>query len=161
MLFRSAKTISPLRCEQAELPPRAFVTVEQKTYGPKEYYPIQNYYNKSAMTFLCSDNMIEKYFFDLWMDVISGSSPDYEQYNPNSVRFDFEYKNNYKMDVKIMQKNLTGQNSYVVNLREAFPVEVYGLPLSWAQQNTIHRLNVVFMYRYFYSETIQQSITAS
>lgn len=143
-------TISRFRCEQAELPPRAFTLVQQKTYGPLEEFPIQNVYNKCSMTFICSDNMVEKLFFDLWMETICTSHPDFDYTNNNFVRFDFAYKSTYRSDIIVRQLDVTGNYSYAVGLRDAFPTEVYSLPLSWSQQNDYHRLNVVFTYRYSY-----------
>lgn len=139
-----------IRCEQAELPPRAMTLVQQKTYGPVDYFPIQNVYNKSTMTFIVSDDMSEKYFFDFWMDLICPTHPKYNEWGMPGVRFDFEYKNNYVLDIVVRQKNLAGYSSYAVVLAQAFPTEIYSLPLSWAQQNDYHRLNVVFAYRNSY-----------
>lgn len=138
------------KCEQAELPPRAMTLVQQKTYGPLDYYPIQNVYNKSTLTFIVGDEMSEKYFFDFWMDMICPTHPRYNEWGIPGVRFDFEYKNNYMLDLIIRQKNLKGKSSYAVVLSQAFPTEIYSLPLSWAQQNDYHRLNVIFTYRYSY-----------
>jgi hypothetical protein len=135
-------SIAKFRCEQAELPARAFVLIDQKTYGPIEHYPVQNTYNKSAMVFICGDDMKEKTFFDAWMEIISGKQH-------NGVKFDFEYKVNYCTDIKITQMSLDGKEAYTVYLVDAFPAEVYSMPLSWAQVNDYNRLNVVLAYRYF------------
>lgn len=135
-------SIAKFRCEQAELPARAFVLIDQKTYGPIEHYPVQSTFNKSAMTFICGDDMKEKTFFDAWMEIISGKQH-------NGVKFDFEYKVNYCTDIKITQMSLDGKESYTVYLVDAFPAEVYSIPLSWAQVNDYNRLNVVIAYRYF------------
>ena len=142
-------TMGKFRCEQAELPPRAFTLVPQKTYGPLEYFPIQNTYNKSAMVFICGDDMKEKLFFDLWMEMICTSHPSYNYAADNRVRFDFSYKSEYRADIIVNQFDLTGKPSYSVALRDAFPTEVYSLPLAWGQKDDYHRLNVVFTYRYF------------
>jgi hypothetical protein len=150
-----ALNMGKFRCEQAELPPRAFTLVPQKTYGPLEYFPIQNTYNKSAMVFIVGDDMKEKLFFDLWMEMICTTHPSYNYAaggpsGKGSVRFDFAYKSEYRSDIIVRQFDLTGQPSYSVALRDAFPTEVYSLPLAWGQKDDYHRLNVVFTYRYFY-----------
>lgn len=150
------------KCEQSEFPPRAFTLVQQKTYGPLEFFPIQNVYNKTTMTFICSGNMMEKLFFDIWMEQICTTHPDFnyasaltDPNNPEqftgSVRFDFSYKSFYTSDIVIRQMGVTGFPSYSIALRDAFPTEVYSLPLSWAQKDDYHRLNVVFAYRYHYT----------
>ena len=148
----AVKQVSRLRCEKAEIPPRAFVLIEQKTYGPVEYYPVQNFYNKIPLTFICSGNMAEKYFFDYWMEIISSSYPS-SQYNTGPVRFDFQYKNNYASNIRIKQFGVDVKDvKYSLMLVDAFPAEVYSLPLSWAQKDDYHRLDVIFAYRYFYVE---------
>lgn len=144
------KRISQFRCEQAELPARAFTLIQQKTYGPLEMHPVQNTYNKIPLTLICSDDMKEKYFFDLWMEMICTSHPNYPYGRKGFVKFDFEYRANYRTDVIIRQLDVTGKPVYSVALRDAFPTEVYSMPLSWSQQNDYHRLNVVLVYRYFY-----------
>jgi hypothetical protein len=66
------------------------------------------------------------------------------------VRFDFAYKMDYVLNVVVKQKNLSGRSSYSVVLAQAFPTEIYSLPLSWSQKDDYHRLNVVFAYRNSY-----------
>lgn len=145
------------RCEATELPARMFALVDQKTYGPIEQYPIQNAYNKSSMTFICSDTMEEKLFFDTWMDFISNSHPtgSITQLLPiTGVKFDFEYKDNYVSQIMINQLGLKGDVQYRSVLSDAFPVQVNQLDLAWAKQNDYHHLNVTFAYRYSYYSPI-------
>lgn len=144
------------KCESAELPGRTFSLVDQKTYGPIEQYPIQNAYNKCALTFICSGSMEEKIYFDDWMDVISYSRPSYSDKTPPAsvnVKFDFAYKSSYVVDVVINQYDLTGHIVYRAVLVDAFPVDCHAIPLSWAQTNDYSKLMVTFAYRYTYGET--------
>jgi len=133
-----------LRCEATELPGRTFATVDQKTYGPIEVFPVQNYFDKINLTFICSDDMRERNFFDRWMEYISNSTAQNK-----GVSFDFRYKDNYQTDIIIVQYNLTGSPSYSIKLDRAFPVAINGMPLSWDAQNTIQKVPVTFAYRYF------------
>jgi hypothetical protein len=147
-----------MRCEGAELPSRTFALVDQKTYGPVELFPIQNSYDKVNFTFICSDNMVEKAFFDSWMDLISMSS-DLNKVagavggalgiNFGGVNFDFEYKDNYEVPIIVTQFDLTGDPSYSAILQHAFPCSVNQLPLLWRDTDSYHRLVVTFAYRYF------------
>jgi hypothetical protein len=154
--------IISLRCESAELPGRTFSLVDQKTYGPIEQYPIQNAYNKCALTFICSGSMDEKVYFDDWMDVISYSKPSYSEAppNPNIVKFDFSYKTNYVVDVFINQYDLTGHIVYRAVLVDAFPVDCHAIPLNWAQTNDYSKLMVTFAYRYTYGETDKNKLNS-
>lgn len=145
-----------LRCESAELPGRTFSLVDQKTYGPIEQYPVQSAYNKCTLTFICSDTMDERVYFDKWMNYISYSTPTYSVKNPPqyaSVRFDFNYKNNYVADLFINQHNVAGEIVYKSTLVEAFPVECHSMPLNWGQVNDYNKVVVTFAYRYAFSES--------
>lgn len=140
------------RCESAQLPTRTFSLVEQKTYGPVRFFPVQNSYENINLTFLCSDNMIEKSFFDNWMNFISVSyrNSTVDLFNVNSrLYFDFEYKDNYQQTITIKQKDVTGKSSYEIRLIEAYPISVNQLDLDWASVDNVHKLSVVFNYRYF------------
>lgn len=147
-----------MRCEAAELPSRTFALVDQKTYGPVELHPIQNSYDKLNFTFICSDNMEEKLFFDSWMELISMSSDVIGAasqigstlgINISGVNFDFEYKENYEVPIIVTQYDLTGKASYRAILQYAFPCSINQLPLLWRDTDSYHRLVVTFAYRYF------------
>jgi hypothetical protein len=132
------------RCEATELPGRTFATVDQKTYGPIEVFPVQNYYDKITLTFICSDTMEERKFFDKWMDYISVSTG-----TGAGVKFDFEYKQNYETTIYVNQHDLTGKLSYSLALISVFPVAINPMGLSWDAQNAIQKVPVTFAYRYF------------
>jgi hypothetical protein len=132
------------RCEGSELPSRTFSLVEQKTYGPVQYFPVQNFYEKVNLTFICSDDMREKELFDSWMDIMSNAATN----TPEGVQFDFEYKDNYRGTVEIIQYDLAGKESYKARLFEAFPISVHPMKLDWAAANEVHKLMVTFAYRY-------------
>lgn len=153
-----------LRCESADLPSRTFALVDQKTYGPIEQYPIQSAYNKATLSFISSDDMSERIFFDIWMEMMSFSSPSYYRKNNttgndnnnnpiyNGVRFDFKYKEDYVVDINIDQLTVDGQISYRSVLVNAFPVELHSIPLRWSATNDYNRVVVTFAYRYAFSE---------
>jgi hypothetical protein len=126
------------RCENAELPGRTFGTVDQK-FGsnPTQKYPIHTSYNDISLSFLVSDDMSEKTFFDIWMEYI----------NP-SQSFDFNYKDNYSATVTVYQFDVADKLSYAVNLLNAYPIVVNQLDLDWSSDGA-HKLVVVFAYDYW------------
>lgn len=131
------------KCEATELPSRTFSLVEQKIYGPVQYFPVQNFYEKVNLAFICSDDMKEKILFDNWMEKISNSKA-----SGSNVRFDFNYKEQYATTVVITQYDLKGKPSYTTKLFEAFPISVHPLKLDWGATDEIHKLMVTFAYRY-------------
>lgn len=132
------------RCESTELPSRTFSTAEQK-FGanPSEKHPYQSNYNDITMTFIVSDDMSEKIFFDSWMELI----------NP-TYKFDFKYKSDYISTLQVNQYDVTNQLSYSINLFEAFPISVNQLDLDWSNQGQ-HKLSVVFAYTYWQNNSIE------
>lgn len=149
------------KIEASELPSRFFGLVEYKTYGPVARTPVNNSYDPITLTFICSDDMNERIFFDLWMEVISTSNPlgalsgAIAETLSNvidigvGVRYDFEYKDNFTSTIIITQYDLSGKPTYKVALIEAFPYAVSQLPLDWGSRDTYHRLRVSFYYTYY------------
>lgn len=138
------------RCEVAELPARTFSTVDQKTYGPVQTFPVQNFFDKINLVFICSDTMAEKKFFDSWMDYISVATRRATN-SPSRLLFDFEYRTSYETQITINQYDLQGKISHSVKLLECYPIAVNTLSLSWDAVDTIQKLPVTICYRYFES----------
>jgi hypothetical protein len=133
-----------LRCEAAVLPGRTFETTERKMgSAPKEKMPYLTSYDEVQMTFMLSDNMSEKTFFDAWMELI----------NP-TTDFNFQYKSNYVVDVSINQYNVNNSLTYSAVLRDAFPLNVNQLDQDWSNDG-YHKLVVVFAYKQWNNNTVQ------
>lgn len=131
------------RCETAQLPGRTFETTPKKMgSAPTEYFPYHTNYQQSAMTFIVSDDMNEKIFFDAWMELI----------NP-TTDFNFQYKSNYAVDISVNQYDVGGNLTYSGVLQEAFPVDVNQLDMDWAT-DAYHKLAVVFVYKQWNNNTV-------
>jgi hypothetical protein len=124
------------RCETAQLPGRTFETALKKMgSAPVEKFPYHTNYNESMFTFIISDDMNEKIFFDAWMELI----------NP-TTNFNFQYKANYAVDITVNQYNSSNELTYAGVLQEAFPIDVNQLDLDWST-DSYHKLAVVFCYK--------------
>lgn len=132
-----AETLS-LRCESALLPGRTLSTSDLRIYGPTEKFPYQSSYEDATLTFIVTDSMTEKLFFNQWMEII----------NPQDT-WNFEYKKNYVMDIQIEQYDNMDNVTHTVKLIDAFPIAVNQLDLNWSSQNDYHKLSVVFAYTYW------------
>jgi hypothetical protein len=141
--YGTAKNLT-FRCEAAELPSVTYETFEQKIYGPTEKYPHQKNYNESTFTFMVSDDMSEKVFFDAWMELI----------NPSST-YDFPYKRDYATEITVNQYDANGDISYSISLDDAFPVSVNQLDLDWGTIDNYHRLSVVFVYKDWSNKSVE------
>lgn len=131
------------RCEAAELPGRTFQTAEKKLgSAPVEKFPYHTSYNETTLTFIVSDDMNEKIFFDAWQELI----------NP-TTDFNFQYKANYAVDVSINQYNVSNELTYSAVLKEAYPLAINQLDMDWTTEG-YHKLAVVFAYNSWYNNTV-------
>jgi hypothetical protein len=60
---RSTRQLT-MRCEATELPGRTIATGSTKIYNIEEKYPYQTTYSDISLTFIVSDDMNEKKFFE-------------------------------------------------------------------------------------------------
>lgn len=138
VIITGAPSWLPLRCDNAELPSRTFATAEQKIgSNPIEKYPYHSNYNDASMTFIVTDSMEEKLYFDGWMEKI----------NPITT-FNFKYKNTYVKDIIVTQYSVSNKPTYSVKLKDAYPISMNQLDLDWSSDSH-HKLTVTFAYSYW------------
>lgn len=138
----SARNLT-MRCDTAQLPGRSFeTTIKKMGSAPIEKFPYHTNYQETTLTFILSDDMNEKIFFDAWMELM----------NPTS-NFNFQYKSNYAVDLTINQYDVSNNLTYAGVLQEAFPVDVNQLDLDWSTDGH-HKLAVVFCYRQWQNNTV-------
>ena len=123
-----------MRCENAELPGRSISTTTMKIYGVEEKFPYQTTYNDISLTFIVSDDMAEKKFFDAWLNWI----------NP-TINYNLKYKADYAVPLTVNQYDVKNELSYSVTMLDAFPIAVNQLDLDWSSDGH-HKLTVTFAY---------------
>lgn len=132
--YRNLSKKLTFRCESAELPGRAVATSNMKIYGVEEKFPYMTSYNDISLTFVVSDDMKEKKFFDSWINWIT---PSYS--------YIVKYKSDYSIILRITQYDMAMKPSYSVDLIDAFPTAVNPLQLDWSSEG-MHKLTVTFAY---------------
>lgn len=137
--YKRSERVLSLRCESTELPGRSLMTTSMKIYGVEEKFPYMSSYNDISLTFIVSDDMIEKRIFESWVNYI----------HPTAT-FNFKYKDDYARDMIITQYDLKKKMSYQVSLINAYPIAVNPLSLDWGSDG-YHKLNVTFVYDYWKS----------
>ena len=124
-------------CEQAELPGKTILTVEDKLYGPVRKIGYGQMFIDTTMTFICTaKGWEEKEFFDTWQNQIV----DPEMY-------DASYYEDYTTDISLTTYTEGNKSSYGIQFMEAFPLNVGAINLGWSQNNEYARLSVTFAYR--------------
>jgi hypothetical protein len=132
--YRNIGRTLNLRCENTELPGRSISTTTMKIYGAEEKYPYQTVYNDISLTFIVSDDMSEKKFFDAWLNWI----------NP-TINYNMKYKADYAVPLTVNQYDVKNELSYSVSMLDAFPIAVNQLDLDWSSDGH-HKLTVTFAY---------------
>jgi hypothetical protein len=146
-------------CQQTELPSYQFQMETNRSYGPAYKIPHRPEYQDLTMTFMCGNQMLERWFFDAWMYMVM--DPDTNNFN---------YIDEYACDVTITQyqdfagpatiasafNNAIGgppgsglaMPNYYTTLIDAFPISIAQQPLAYANNNVFQTIQVTFTYKY-------------
>jgi len=140
------------RAESAELPGRTMATTEHRfrNYGPANKIPYSQIYGDVTITFLMSEDLREKEYFEIWQDTIQNTGTFIEQYDRTAgvVPYNTRYFDDYTGTVIIRQYGEAGQLRSIHTLIEAYPIIVTPMPLSWQSDDTL-KLPVTFAYRHY------------
>ena len=103
----SVNSVLPLRIEQASLPTRSLMTIDQRYHGPVRRIPYSVMYQPMNLTVLLSDTMIEREIFMAWQDLAlsGGASASYRKSAGQGsmvAQFDASYYDSYVETVEIM-----------------------------------------------------------
>lgn len=137
-------------CTNAQLPALNYQTTETKTYGTPFKDPYEIGVEDVSLTFYCSADMKEKYFFDAWQ---------YAMKDP--VTNDFYYNREYSTQVVIQTYSETGDFKYGVRLMDAYPVMVSAVDLSYDNNDQPMKMNVVLTYKNWYNLKAYDTIVGS
>ena len=140
-LSNQTKTIT-LVCESIALAGRNVQSVLDITYGYRREVPYNApTYNPITMSFICTEGLQEKVFFDKWNDRIVSQKNG----------FDNEYYDNIigTMKVKTLDRTLSTTNSYEITYNEVYPKTVNSIEMNHSTQNATVRLGVEMAYSYW------------
>lgn len=121
-------------CETASFPGQTIQTQETRMQGYLSKFPTLRNYNETTWTFRCDNEMLEKKFFDFWVNTII-----------NKDTGDITFKNDFVMHARIFQFDEHGKATYQIFLENVFPINIGNLDLQ-AQQGEYHRLSITFAY---------------
>jgi hypothetical protein len=109
-------------------------------------------YNDIQLAFYTrgSQKELSRRFFQLWIATITGRRETVDSSGQGMKKietsYNVQYKDDYVNDIKITQYSIAGEPQIVVKLKDAFPISINQIPLSWSAQNQAASLNVVFAY---------------
>ena len=133
------------RCETAELPGRQIATTPYRIYGATHPVAYNHTNLPINLTFLCSEFLSEKVYFESWIEYIAGLTSNKPDDTP---RMNAQYYDNYVADMEIHQFQMN-QNTKIYSAKfiEIFPTNVLPLTLDRKLQNEVHKVQVTFAYK--------------
>jgi hypothetical protein len=125
------------QCEQAELPGKSIMTIDQKIYGPSYKIPYKQQYNDISLNFLVTNEFFERKLFEMWLNSMVS-------WETNNARF-AKGKDGFMTDITIIQYDDSIKRIYSVKLLDAFPIGIAPMQLSWSQDG-FHTMSINFAY---------------
>lgn len=143
------------RADTAELPGRTIATADTRfgNYGPLVKVGYSAIYTDVTMSFICSEDLREKEYFERWHSAVLGTGAfeassglsDFDGFGYNS-QFQVGYWDNYVGTINIRQYGAGGDLRSVHTLNQVYPIIIGSLPLNWNSDEVL-RLSVTFAYR--------------
>ena len=143
------------RCEKAELPGRTLATSEDAVGGgPSLKLPYDVTYNDMTLSIICSTDMKEREFFEIWMDKIIGRGG---RENAGLVSYYADYA--LGVSLKVEQLDEAGRTLISYTLNDIYPTALTPMNASWEETNTYQRFGVTLAYRYHTYEVVSYATT--
>jgi hypothetical protein len=135
------------RCQATEFPGRTVATNDDIHAGPSVKYAYDLTYSDINLSIIASEDMIERFVFDTWMEnmvTTSGVS------GGNATGGFIRYYNNTIRDGRVIVYQINDQRQQLAKctLFGAFPIGVGPLNLSWEEFDSYQRFAVTISYRY-------------
>ena len=128
-------------CDTATLPTKSLATFEKSIYGPVKAMPYRMTFTEASMSFIMTDSMGEKHYFDAWQNMIV------DQKTGNVGFF-----NDYICDITISKfgraaNDFEDRPTYEVTLFDAWPSIVSEVQLSHSGGTEAMKLPVTFQFK--------------
>ena len=128
-------------CDTATLPTKSLATFEKSIYGPVKAMPYRMTFTEASMSFIMTDGMNEKKYFDAWQNKIV------DEKSGNLGFFD-----DYVCDINIKKfgrdaGSIGNTPTYEVTLFDAWPSIVSEIQLSHSGGTEAMKLPVTFQFK--------------
>jgi hypothetical protein len=133
------------RCEKAELPGRTVATSDDTMSGTALKLPYDMTYNDIQLSIICSTDMLERKFFEQWMDFIVKPGK-LSRPNAGTIAYYSDYAKGNKL--KVSQLNDSGTSILAYTCHDVYPIALTPMNATWEENNTYQRFGVTLCYRY-------------
>ena len=144
--INSIKETYQFRCEKAELPGKTVATTDDSMSGTSVKLPYDMTYNDIQLSIICSTDMLERKFFEQWMDFIVKPGNPTNAGNAGTIAYYSDYaKGNI---LKVSQLNDSGTEILTYTCYDVYPIALTPMNATWEENNTYQRFGVTLCYRY-------------
>jgi len=152
------------RCEKAEFPGKTLATNDDVGGGGTTLkLPYDVTYSDIQLSIICSEDKVERLFFDNWIDNIinpagydTTNSKDVAMTKSSFTSYDpkpglVKYYENYAKGVTLSVKQLNAKAEVVMNfvMHDVYPISISAMNASWDETNSYQRFSVTLNYRYY------------
>ena len=103
-------------------------------------------YNDIQLSIICSTDMLERKFFEQWMDFIVKPGNPTNAGNAGTIAYYSDYaKGNI---LKVSQLNDSGTEILTYTCYDVYPIALTPMNATWEENNTYQRFGVTLCYRY-------------
>ena len=141
----SIKDTFEFRCEKVELPGRTVATTDDSMSGTTLKLPYDMTYNDIQLSIICSVDMLERKFFEQWMDFIVKPGK-LSRPNAGTIAYYSDYAKGNKL--KVSQLNDSGTEILTYTCHDVYPIAMTPMNATWEENNTYQRFGVTLSYRY-------------
>lgn len=133
-------------CERTQIPGRIINATKHMIYGVERDMPFGVQYQDLPCTFICTDDMEVRNFFDQWQSLIVNMEDN-----------TFSYYDDYVTDIYIVKVNNQNVPTSVHWIKEAYPSTIAPQQLGYGEKD-LFRLDVTFaFYNWFSLYDIRQN----
>lgn len=137
-LKNKASQVSML-AESISIPGRQLLSTEHRIFGTVRKMPYGVLYEDFTVTFICTNSMVERTFFDVWQQTIISPGSQYMEFYENYVGSIIIQKISNNTEPNVGEK----ASKYV--LQEAYPISIQSQELSYGDTEYL-KLTVQFAY---------------
>lgn len=127
-----------LRCDSVTIPGRALSTVPFRIYGPARNIPYEQIYSGEInLSFMVSEDLRERNFFEIWMAGISNLS-NYK------MQFYDDYVSTMEIDVLSRDND---ESRFTFTIEEVYPKAIGDLQVAYDKDNEFLRQDITMSFR--------------
>ena len=133
------------RADSVNLPGRTMTTTEHRfnNYGPINKVPYSQIYGDLTVTFLLSEDMREKDYFERWQTrMVNTGAYEYG----GDGRFNTKYFNDYAGTILVRQYGANKNLRTIHKLNQAYPILIGEVGMDWTSAD-LTKLTVTFAYK--------------